>query len=63
MTGRYDTLGFYHGPDDRRLIVPKRNPVLGWTINVDHTFGPALLMVTGAAAIAPLVVLAFILRR
>lgn len=63
MTGRYDSVGLYHGPDDPRLIVPKRNPALGWTVNVDHRFGPALLMLTGAAALAPLVAAAFLLRN
>ncbi|MBS4057675.1 MAG: hypothetical protein KKD74_13685 [Bacteroidetes bacterium] len=24
---------FYSNPDDARIIVPKRNPALGWTLN------------------------------
>ena len=56
MTPGYDTLGFYHDPDDARLIVPKRNPAMGWTINLSHPYGPLLLLATLAVAIVPLCV-------
>lgn len=48
MNGRYDDFGFYHGPDDPRFIVPKRIPVMGWTINMAHPFAPVFLLMLGA---------------
>lgn len=48
MNGHYDGFGFYHGPDDPRLIVPKRIPIMGWTVNVAHPHAPMLLWVSGA---------------
>lgn len=27
---------FYSNPDDARIIVPKRNPTLGWTLNFSN---------------------------
>jgi len=54
MTPGYDALGFYHDPQDQRLIVPKRNPALGWTINLSHPYGALLLIAMLAAAIVPL---------
>jgi len=38
MDGWYDGFGLYHGPNDSRFIVPKRIPMMGWTINVSHPF-------------------------
>lgn len=46
MNGHYDGFGFYHGPDDPRLIVPKRIPIMGWTVNVSHPYAPLLLWAT-----------------
>jgi uncharacterized membrane protein len=46
MNGHYDGFGFYHGPDDPRLIVPKRIPIMGWTINVSHPKAPLLMLLT-----------------
>jgi uncharacterized membrane protein len=52
MNGRYDFFGLYHGPDDPRLIVPKRIPIMGWTINVSHPKAPLLMLLTcGAIAL------------
>lgn len=48
MNGWYDGFGLYHGPDDPRLIVPKRIPMMGWTINVSHPHGPLVLLLLGA---------------
>jgi uncharacterized membrane protein len=36
---RYWKLGMYLNPQDPALFVPKRNPVLGWTINIGHPKG------------------------
>lgn len=46
MNGWYDGLGFYHGPDDPRLVVPKRIPIMGWTINVSHPKAPLLALLS-----------------
>ena len=46
MNGHYDGFGFYHGPDDPRLIVPKRIPIMGWTVNLSHPQAPLLLLLT-----------------
>lgn len=43
MDERYDWAGLYHDPDDPRLLVPKRNPSFGWTINVEHPYGRTML--------------------
>lgn len=43
MDSRYDGLGLYHDADDPRLFVPKRNPSLGWTINLEHPYGRTTL--------------------
>lgn len=53
MTPRYDALGFYHDRDDTRLIVPKRDRAMGWTINLDHRYGSLVLIATLAVAIVP----------
>ncbi len=35
----------YHCPEDPRVIVPKRQPGMGWTLNFAHPLGiPALLL-------------------
>ena len=56
---RYWKLGFYLNPQDPALIVPKRNPNFGTTINIGHSkgrlvatsllLGTALLMVLAGA--------------
>jgi len=28
---------FYYNPDDSRILVPKRNRMLGWTLNFGRT--------------------------
>ena len=43
MDERYDWAGLYHDADDSRLFVPKRNPSLGWTVNVEHPYGRTTL--------------------
>lgn len=48
MNGRYDGFGFYHGPDDPRLFVPKRIPMMGWTVNLAHPDAPAFLLMLAA---------------
>ncbi len=44
---------FYVAPDDPRLIVPKRNPGFGWTINFGRPAAVPLFvgMILGALAI------------
>jgi uncharacterized membrane protein len=37
-------LGLYASKIDTRLWVPKRTPALGWTINIGHPGGMALLV-------------------
>ena len=44
MRNGYDGWGLYRDPADRRLIVPKRSPGFGWTINLGHRWGPATLI-------------------
>lgn len=56
MNGWYDGFGFYHGPNDPRLIVPKRIPMMGWTINVSHPKAPLLILLTCGAIVLGIVV-------
>ena len=49
MAKGYDVLGLYHDADDPRVIVPKRVKALGWTVNVGHRKGRAVLAAVGAA--------------
>lgn len=49
MRKGYDLLGLYHDADDPRVVVPKRVKALGWTINVGHRRGQALLAGVGMA--------------
>ena len=53
-------IGLYFSKRDTRTWVPKRNPKMGWTLNLAHPAGAWWL--TGLVA-APLVVLSFIARR
>jgi uncharacterized membrane protein len=62
---RYWKLGLYMNPQDPGLLVPKRNPNLGWTFNIGHPkgrlvaasflLGIALLMIL--TGVVPLLVL------
>ena len=36
MLNKYSAWGVYNDPHDPRLIVPKMNPALGWTVNIAH---------------------------
>ena len=48
-------------PDDPRVIVPKRNPALGWTVNVGRPEGRRLIKATFItyAALAAAIAAAF----
>ena len=35
MQNKY-SWGLYNDPHDPRLIVPKMNPMMGWTLNIAH---------------------------
>jgi uncharacterized membrane protein len=37
-------VGFQFRKEDRRWIVPKRNPILGWTFNPGHAKGAWALL-------------------
>jgi len=45
----YTAFGLYNNARDARLIVPKRNPRFGWTINIAHPMGGLLLLGLGVA--------------
>ena len=49
-------LGIYASKQDSRLIVPKRIPAMGWTVNFGHKYGS--LLVFGALAVAASVAIA-----
>ena len=61
MPNGYDALVLYHDAEDPRLIVPKRNPAMGWTLNVDHRYGrvglAAVFLVILAVAALPIAAL------
>jgi uncharacterized membrane protein len=38
--------GFYFSKRDSRWIVPKRNPVLGWTFNLGNKKGAWAMLIT-----------------
>jgi uncharacterized membrane protein len=61
MTSKYDGLGFYHDPADPRLLVPKSNPALGWTLNLSHRYGWLALAALLVVTLAPLGFVAFTL--
>jgi len=44
-------LGIYSSEQDSRLLVPKRNRVMGWTLNVAHPGARFLLVLLLAAAV------------
>ncbi|MGH8531065.1 MAG: hypothetical protein ACRETN_14675 [Nevskiales bacterium] len=52
LSGRF---GFYFSKRDSRLWVPKHPPWFGWTINLGHPYGGAVLI--GALLLPLLVVL------
>lgn len=41
--------GFYNNPDDNRIMVPKRIPALGWTVNIGQRKGRRIM--TGIIAL------------
>jgi len=41
---------FYYNPTDRRLFVPKRNKLLGWTLNFANPW--AYMVIVGIIAFA-----------
>lgn len=54
-------LGVYRSRLDTRVIVPKRNPAFGWTINLGHPVGAACAAF--ALAVLALAVVASIVGR
>lgn len=52
---KYNGWGLYRDPNDPRLIVPKRIPAMGFTINLGHRYGPAALLATCLFAAAIIV--------
>ena len=57
---KYSAWGVYNDPGDPRYLVPKRNPALGWTINVGHKSARiflAIVLVLVGATIAASVLL------
>ncbi|MCD6023430.1 MAG: putative rane protein [Fibrobacteria bacterium] len=49
-------LGLYFGKRDARLLVPKRRPGGGWTVNLARREGKALLLALLGAAVTALLV-------
>jgi len=52
MNKGYDRVGLYHDADDLRILVPKRVPKFGWTINVVHLRGKMAVALVGLAVLA-----------
>lgn len=42
---KYNAWGLYCDANDPRFIVPKRNPALGWTLNIGHKSARVFLAV------------------
>lgn len=42
--GNYKWGIFYYNPGDSRFIVPKRNRLMGWTLNFAHPFSYLVLL-------------------
>jgi len=61
MPAGYDRIGLYHDAADPRLWVPKRIRAMGWTINVEHPYGRAVLVILGLVIVAS-IALAFLAR-
>ncbi len=59
MQSKYNALGLYNDATDPRLIVPKHNPLMGWTINIGHKYGRlsiiAILAAIGLSVIATII--------
>ena len=49
-------LGVYHSQQDSRLWVPKRNPIMGWTVNTARPAGLALVIAPFLVALVVVVV-------
>ncbi|MDO5027332.1 MAG: PH domain-containing protein [Tissierellia bacterium] len=43
---KYYKYGFYKNENDTRLFVPKRNPAMGWTINIGNKSGKIFMFLT-----------------
>lgn len=53
--------GLYFAADDPRLWVPKREPGMGWTVNLAHPKGgPILISMLLAPAVLSMVVIALV---
>ena len=57
MIKKYGRFGMYNDPSDPRLIIPKRNPAFGWTINLGNKRAPLawwtiMLVAAGAVGLA-----------
>ncbi len=48
---------FYHNKMDKRIIVPKHNPALGWTLNFAHPLSYVVLILFLAMIVALLLVI------
>jgi uncharacterized membrane protein len=42
---------FYYNPDDSRVIVPKRNPGFGWTLNFARFYSWFIIIMIVAIAV------------
>jgi uncharacterized membrane protein len=51
-------IGFYFSKRDSRTFVPKRNPSMGWTLNLAHSKGAWWML---ALMIGPLLIMTTIL--
>jgi len=49
--------GFYFSKRDTRWIVPKRNPVLGWTFNLGHKRGAWAMLLSFLTPIIILIII------
>jgi len=49
-------LGLYRCRDDPRLLVPKRIPWAGWTLNIAHPKSVLVLLLLTAVAVGPMFV-------
>jgi uncharacterized membrane protein len=57
--------GRYTAPDDPRVIVPKRNPMLGWTVNFGQREGRRIVTATFVTygSVAAAIAIAFLAAR
>ena len=49
----WHSLGFFQCAQDPRVIVPKKNPLLGWTINIAHKSAWFAFLGVGVVACLP----------